>query len=508
MLTISDKPLTIYDVVNVARNHERVELSQAAKDRIVASRAHVDKILNSEQVVYGISTGFGEFSKVFISPDERGKLQHNLIISHCTGVGELLPEDAVRAITLLRVNSLSKGYSGIRLSTVEKLIEMLNKDIYPAVPSQGSVGSSGDLAPLSHIAIILIGQGFVVNKEGKMVPAAPVLKEVGFEPIELAGKEGLALNNGTQVMTGIGALACYDAEQLLKIADIAAAMSMEALRGIKAAFDPRIAQIRPHLGQIQCAENVLALTQDSVIIDTPQENPKVQDAYSLRCVSQIHGASREAWRRVKETVDIEMNAVTDNPLVMPDTGEIISGGNFHGQPMALAMDYLKIALSELANISERRINRLVDPHLSGLPAFLTAEGGVNSGMMINQYTAASLVSENKVLAHPASVDSIPTSANQEDHVSMGTIGARQSRMILENTRYVLAIELLAAAQGIDFQAPMKPGKGTAAAHSYLRSLVPHLAEDRMQSPDMQIARQAIVDESLVNVVEKAVGTLK
>ena len=507
MLILDNKNLiTIYDVVDVARNRNRVGLSDNAKDAIRASRVFVDKILETDRIVYGISTGFGEFSKISISSDQRTTLQTNLILSHCTGVGDFLPEDAVRAMILLRANSLSRGYSGVRLSTVEKLLELLNKDIYPAVPCKGSVGASGDLAPLSHMAAVLIGEGFVIVG-GKAKPSLPVLQAAGIDPIELAGKEGLGLINGTQTMTAVGALACYDGEQLLKIADIAAALSLEALQGTRAAFDPRIAQIRPHPGQIQCAENIRTLTADSTIIAGHADCDKVQDAYSLRCVSQVHGASREAWRRVKETLDIEMNAVTDNPIVMADTGEIVSGGNFHGQPMALVMDYYKVAISELGNISERRINRLLDPHLSGLPAFLTANGGVNSGLMIAQYTAAALVSENKVLAHPASADSVPTSANQEDHVSMGTIAARQAGEILENVRHILAIELMSAAQGIDFLVPTHLGKGTAAAHAHLRAVVPHLEEDRLLSPDMVATHSVIVDESLVQKVEKVVGTL-
>ena len=507
MLIIDNKsPLTIYDVVRVARDRARVSLSDATREAIRASRVWVDNILEADKPVYGISTGFGEFANLSISPDQRELLQRNLILSHCTGVGDFFAEDAVRAIMLLRVNSLAQGYSGIRLSTVEKLIDLLNHDICPAIPCKGSVGASGDLAPLSHMAAVLLGEGFVIH-EGKVVDSLPVLRATGIDPIDLASKEGLALINGTQVMTAVGLLACYDGEQLMKIADIAAGLSLEALQGTRAAFDPRIARIRPHPGQVQCAENILALTEGSAIIESHEDCDKVQDAYSLRCVSQVHGASREALRRVKETLDIEMNAVTDNPIVMADTGEIVSGGNFHGQPVALVMDYFKIALSEIGNISERRINRLVDPHLSGGPAFLTAFPGVNSGLMITQYTAASLVSENKVLAHPASVDSIPTSASQEDHVSMGTIAARQAREILENVRYILSIELLAAAQGIDFLRPKRPGRGSGAAYDHLRRIVFHLDEDRLLSPDIAAIHGAIVDETLVREVEAVLGAL-
>lgn len=506
VLIIGDRPLTIDDVFSVARQHQRVALSPQAVENMQRSRAIVESILESDQAVYGISTGFGELSKFFISHDNRERLQRNLILSHCSGVGPLLPEDVVRAAILLRANSLSLGYSGVRVKTVEKLLELLNKDICPAVPCKGSVGSSGDLAPLAHLSAVLLGEGEVIV-DGKPVASAPVLKEIGFEPITLAGKEGLALINGTQIMTAVAALVCYDARNLMKAADIAAALSLEALQGTRAAFDPRIAAIRPHKGQVDTADNVLRLTQNSTIIEHHVNCEKVQDAYSLRCVSQVHGASKDALRRVMEAVDTEMNAVTDNPIVMPDTGEVISGGNFHGQPIALVMDYLKAAVAEIGNISERRLSRLVDSNLSDLPAFLTAYPGVNSGFMILQYTAASLVSENKVLAHPASVDSIPTSANQEDHVSMGTIAARQAREILDNVCHVLAIEIMAAAQGIDFLSPFTPGDGTFAAHRYVRKRVAHLDDDRILSPDIVKIFDVIRDGTLVSEVEDKAGQL-
>lgn len=505
MLIIGEKALTIDDVVRVAREHVRVKLSQAALDRLAKSRVWVDKIVESETPVYGINTGFGEFSKIFIPHAERERLQRNLILSHCTGVGERLPEDVARAIILLRVNSLSMGYSGIRPQTVQALVNLLNHDIYPVIPCKGSVGASGDLAPLAHMAAVLLGEGFVVQ-DGKEVPCAPVLKSAGIAPVALAGKEGLALINGTQVMTAIAALLCYDTRHIMKIADIAAALSLEALRGTRAAFDPRIAAIRPHQGQVDTASNILRLTEGSEIIEGHAGCEKVQDAYSLRCVSQVHGASKDALRRTMEAVDVEMNSVTDNPIVLPDTGEIISGGNFHGQPIALVMDYLKVAISELGNISERRINRLLDCSLSGLPAFLTTEPGVNSGFMILQYTAAALVSENKVLCHPASCDSIPTSANQEDHVSMGTIAARQAREILENVTYVLAAELLAAAQGVDYLAPQQAGRGCAAVHEQLRSAVSHLDDDRILTQDILSVRESICKGAVLAAAEGALGT--
>jgi len=506
MLIIGNAPLTIDDVVKVAREREKVALSPNAVERMISSRVWVDKILKSEQPIYGINTGFGELSKIYITHDKREQLQRNLILSHCTGVGERLPEDICRAIMLLSINSLSKGFSGIRPETVEGIVTLLNKDIYPMIPCKGSVGSSGDLAPLAHMAAVLLGEGMVVCG-GEAVPSAQVLEAAGIAPLALGGKEGLALINGTQVMTAIAALNCYDAILLMKTADIAASLSLEALQGTQTAFDPRIAMIRPHDGQDKTAKNIIALTQKSEIVEHHADCDRVQDAYSIRCVSQVHGASKVALKHVLETVNIELNSVTDNPLVMADTGEIISGGNFHGQPVALAMDYLKIAISEIGNISERRTSRLVDRKLSDLPAFLTAYPGLNSGFMILQYTAASLVSENKVLAHPASVDSIPTSANQEDHVSMGTIAARQAKEILENVQYVLAIEILAAAQGIDFLKPARPGNGTQAVHTVVRALVPHLHEDRVLHPDIMAIRNAIRNESITNTAEQAVGML-
>jgi len=506
MLILGDAPLTVDDVVRVARRRERVGLSDAAVERMVRSRVWVDKVLESEKPVYGINTGFGDLSNILVPRERWESLQRNLILSHCTGVGERLPEDVCRAIILLRVNSLIAGYSGIRAQTVEQLVLLLNNDIYPVIPCKGSVGSSGDLAPLSHMAAVLLGEGLVVS-DGNEAPSLPVLNAAGISPIVLEAKEGLALINGTQAMTAIAALTLYDTGNLMKTADIAAALSLEALHGTRTAFDPRIAMIRPHNGHNKTSRNILSLTQGSEIMEKHVDCGKVQDAYSLRCVAQVHGASKDAFRYVVDVINVEMNSVTDNPLVMADTGEIISGGNFHGQPVALAMDFLKIAIAELGNISERRTSRLVDSKLSDLPAFLTTYPGVNSGFMILQYTAASLVSENKVLAHPASVDSIPTSANQEDHVSMGTIAARQACEILENVQYVLAIEILAAAQGIDFLNNDSPGKGTGAVHAAVRSIVSHLDDDRVLSPDILAVRDAIRDESILDAAEEAVGGL-
>lgn len=506
MIQLDGYSLTLEQVAQAARNFEKVEISETGLEQIAAGRAIVAKVLEEERPVYGISTGFGDFSRVFISKGEREKLQRNLILSHAAGVGEHLPEDVVRAAMLLRANSLCKGYSGVRVSTVTMLAEMLNHRIYPAVPAKGSVGASGDLAPLSHMVLVMLGEGQAFL-EGRLVSGKEALAKAGLSPVSLGGKEGLALINGTQMMTAIGCLVWQDAVALMKTADIAAALSLEALKGTRTAFDPRISQLRPHRGQIATADNMLRLTADSLIISSHVNCSKVQDAYSLRCIPQVHGASKDALQRVEETLTVEINAATDNPLIMLDNEEIVSGGNFHGQPVALVMDYLKLALAEIGNISERRINRLLDSHLSELPPFLTAYPGVDSGLMITQYTAASLVSENKVLVHPASADSIPTSANQEDHVSMGTIAARQAREILENVRYILSIECLSAVQGIDFLAPLAPGKGTGAACRLIRQVVPHLEEDRVPAPDILAIFQLISNEMLLKHVEEAVGPL-
>ncbi|MDU4960264.1 MAG: histidine ammonia-lyase [Sporomusaceae bacterium] len=506
MIRLDGGSLTLQDVIEVACNYREVGLSDRGCEQILASRRIVDDILASEKPVYGISTGFGDFSNIYISKDERAALQRNLILSHATGVGEHLPEDIVRAAMLLRANSLAKGYSGIRLSTVSMLLDLLNKRICPAIPAKGSVGASGDLAPLSHMVLVMLGEG-QAYVDGQLLDGSAALQRRELEPIVLSGKEGLALINGTQIMTAVGVVVWHAAVNLMKAADIAAALSVEALKGTRTAFDARISQVRAHAGQAATAVNLLRLTEHSGIAASHLHCSKVQDAYSLRCVPQVHGASKDALRRVEETLNIEINAATDNPLIMPETGEAISGGNFHGQPIALVMDYLKLALAELGNISERRINRLMDAHLSGLPPFLTIQPGVGSGLMITQYVAAALVSENKVLVHPASADSIPTSANQEDHVSMGTIAARQAGEILDNVRHVLAIEMLAAAQGIDFLAPLAPGDGTARAHQAIRCLVPRLEADRVPAPDIRQIRDCIASGDLVRQVESVVGVL-
>ncbi len=504
-ILIDGNSLSIEDVIKVARSGYEIDITDEAAEKVNKSRAVVDDFIEKGKVVYGITTGFGKFSDVVITGDETRDLQRNLIISHACGVGNPFPEDVVRAILLLRANALAKGFSGIRLSTLKTLIEMLNKGVHPVIPEKGSLGASGDLAPLSHMVLVMLGEGEAFYK-GKRLSGREAMEEAGIEPIHLTAKEGLALINGTQVMTAVGTLTVYDTVKLIKLADISAALTLEALNGITDAFDPRVHEVRPHPGQKATAENLLILTQGSKAT-TKQGEIRVQDAYTLRCIPQIHGASRDAVDYVVNKINIEINAATDNPLIFADDQTVISGGNFHGQPMALAFDFLGIAVAELANVSERRIERLVNPQLSGLPAFLTEKGGLHSGFMIAQYSAASLVSENKVLAHPASVDSIPSSANQEDHVSMGTIAARKAKEILFNATNVLAIELMAAAQAIDFKDPEALGIGTKVAYRTIREQVTTLHEDRIMYLDINKCADLVQGHQIVDAVENAVERL-
>ncbi|BEP28954.1 histidine ammonia-lyase [Helicovermis profundi] len=503
---INGSDLTIIDVVNVARNGYKVEISKEVVDQINLSRSIVDEFVDNKKVVYGITTGFGKFSDVLISKEDSRDLQRNLIVSHSCGVGDPFEEDIARAIMLLRANALVKGFSGIRLSTIEKLIEVLNSGVVPQIPEKGSLGASGDLAPLSHMVLVLLGEGEAIYK-GQMLTGKEALDKAGISPIHLTSKEGLALINGTQVMTAVGTLAVYDAYMAVKLADISASMTLEALNGITDAFDKRIHEVRPHKGQLDTAENLLKITKNSGLTSR-QGEIRVQDAYSLRCLPQIHGASKDALNYVIDKINIEINSVTDNPIIIPDAKVAISGGNFHGQPMALAFDFLGIALSEIANSSERRIERLVNPSLSGLPAFLTPKGGLHSGFMIAQYSAASLVSENKVLAHPASVDSIPSSANQEDHVSMGTIASRKARDIIFNAMNVIAIELLASTQAIDFGDPSKLGEGTKITYNIIRENVEKWVDDRPMYKDINTVFELVKNHVIVDSVENAIGQLK
>ncbi len=502
---VTGSEITLRQIVNVARQGANVALSPLAEKNIIKSRGVVNKLVEDSKIVYGVTTGFGMFSETFIEKEFTNSLQKNLIVSHAVGAGDFFKDEVVRAAMLLRINNFAKGYSGIRPETVNTLIRMLNEGVTPLVPEKGSLGASGDLVPLAHMVLPLLGLGQARYK-GKVMDGKAAMDAAGIPTQELTQKEGLALINGTQFMTAVGALAVYDAIELLKVADIAAAMSFEAQNGIVDALDPRMHAIRPHKGQIDTARIVSDLLKGSKNV-TRQGEKRVQDAYSLRCTPQVHGASKDAVHYVQEKVEIEINSVTDNPIVFSETGEAISGGNFHGQPMALSFDFLGIALAEIADVAERRIERMVNSALSGLPSFLVERGGVNSGYMIVQYTAAALVSENKVLAHPASVDSIPSSANQEDHVSMGTIAARKAREILENARRVLAIELMCACQAIDLRGDKGMGLGTGAAYRCVRNVVPFLTEDRPLYGDINECEELIIDGSLVRHVEESAGEM-
>jgi histidine ammonia-lyase len=478
-------------VIEVARAGRRVELAGEAVERMQTSRAVVERVVAEGRTVYGVTTGFGDLADVRIEPQQTAELQRNLVRSHAAGVGDPLPAEVVRAMLLLRANALAIGLSGVRPQVVELLIGMLNATIHPLVPSRGSVGASGDLAPLAHLALVLIGEGEAWVDEAGPGPGGEALERAGLQPVTLEAKEGLALLNGTQLMAGLAALALHDARRLVISADVIGAMSLEAMLGTGAAFAEALIQARPHPGQVRVAAHLRSLLADSEIGTSHAGSPhKVQDAYSLRCMPQVHGAVHDALDQLDRVLAVEINAATDNPLVFP-SGEVISGGNFHGEPLALATDYAKMAVAELASISERRSARLVDAHLSGLPAFLSDEPGLRSGLMIAQYTAAALVNELQTLSHPSSVDTIPTSANQEDHVSMGATSALHLREVVDRAEAVLAIEALCAAQGLDFRAPMRPGNGVARAHARLRSLVPHLAEDRPPAGDIAEVRELL-----------------
>ncbi len=456
-----------------------------------ASRAVVDEIVRDDRTVYGITTGFGVFSDVRISGSDVRKLQRNLIISHCAGVGEPYPPEVVRAIMLLRANALAKGLSGIRVKVVESLLELLRRNLLPVIPSQGSVGASGDLAPLAHLAAALMGEGRI-TVEGRAIPAADALRQAGIQPVELQAKEGLAMINGTQAITGMGSLALARATDLIESADLIAAMTLDALLGTDAAFDERIHAARPHEGQMHVAARMRDLLRGSELRESHRGCGQVQDAYSLRCIPQVHGAVRDALRFAREKLSIEINSATDNPLVFAEENETISGGNFHGAPVALACDVAAIALTDLGSISERRIERLVNPQLSGLPGFLVKEGGLNSGFMIAQVTAAALVAESRALAHPASVDSIPTSANKEDHVSMGPTAAWKLDRISRNLHSILAIEALCAAQAIDFRRPLRSSEAIERLHAAVRERVSFMAEDRFLHDDIEAAKDVLL----------------
>ncbi|HXF74400.1 MAG TPA: histidine ammonia-lyase [Actinomycetota bacterium] len=502
------EPLALEDVVAVARGAP-VELGPEARRRMEASRAVVEGKVRAGETVYGVTTGFGALADVRIEPRAAALLQERIVRSHAAALGPLLSREEARAMLLLRAHVLALGRSGVRPLLVERMVELLNRDLVPAVPEQGSLGASGDLAPLAHLALPLVGRGTVLGEAGRPVPAAEAMARAGLPPIALEAKEGLALVNGTQGMLAVGILAAVRAEGLLRAADVAAAMSVEAALATDRPFDERLHRLRPHRGQAASARNLRRLLAGSAIVASHRESAHlVQDAYSLRCAPQVHGAARDALAYARGALEVEAGSVSDNPVVLAEDGEVLSGGNFHGQPVAVPLDALTLALVGVAGVSERRLYRLLDPRTSnGLPAFLVRESGLNSGFMLAQYTAASLVSESKALAHPASVDSIPSSAGQEDHVSMGMTAARHLRAVVANAEAVVAIEALAAAQGLDLRAPLAPAPATAAVRDAIRARVPFLEEDRELGPDLEAAVDLVRSGDLVAAAEGVTGRL-
>ncbi len=506
-ITITGEHLTMEDVSAVGRG-AGATLAPHALAAMERSWQGVQTLLARGEIAYGITTGFGAFKGRIIPPHEVAALQRNLVLSHAAGVGPLLDAETVRAIIAVRANTLAMGHSGIRPQTVQALLEMLNRGVLPCIPAYGSLGASGDLAPLAHLACVLIGAG-EAHFAGERLPGAEALRRAGLEPVTLAAKEGLALINGTAVTTTIGVLVTLRAENLVRAADIAGALTAEALRGTPAAFDPRIHLVRPHPRQVDAAAYLRRLLAGSTFL-RPHDPRDIQDAYSLRCIPQVHGAVRDTVAYARWALEIELNAVTDNPLIFFEDEQpvVLSGGNFHAEPVGLALDYLKLGITDLGNISERRAARLVDEALSnGLPPFLTRHGGLESGFMLAQYTAAALASQNKVLAHPSTADTIPTSANTEDHVSMATNAAHHARQVVENVEQIIAIELLAAAQGVDLRREQLPaaqlGAGTAAAYAAVRAAAPFLAHDAPLSPMLEAVRQIVTDGALVAAVTEA-----
>ena len=510
-IVIDGNSLTLADIHAVAHEGVGVAIAPSVRGPIDAARTYVEKLIADGRVVYGITTGFGKFSDVTIAGDDVVELQRNLVLSHCCGVGEPLGAEGTRALMLLRANVLAKGYSGARYAVLETLVQMLDRGLLPVIPSRGSVGASGDLAPLAHLASVMIGEGEAFW-QGRRLAGREALAAAGVEPLVLQAKEGLALINGTQFMTGVGVLALAKAETIAKCADIAGAMTLEALRGTDAAYRPLTHEVRPHAGQLATARNMMRLLEGSEILPAhrdPASDKKVQDAYSLRCLPQVHGAAKDALGFVRRVLEVEVNSATDNPLVFPVEDRVISGGNFHGQPISQAMDFLSVAITYTAGICERRVEYMLDPATSDhLPAFLTRQGGLHSGLMIAQVTAAALVSENKTLAHPACVDSIPTSANKEDYVSMGAYAARKADDVCQNALVVLAVELLCAAQALEFGQGLRPGRGVDAAYREIRKHVPPLDHDRPQTPDIETIARLVLEGDLVRAVEEAVGVLE
>jgi histidine ammonia-lyase len=500
--------LSLEDVMRVARG-ETVELPAAAAERMRASRTVIERAVASDETVYGVTTGFGSLAQIRIAPEQAAELQSSIVRSHSVAVGPALGEEETRTMLLLRAHVLALGYSGVRVGLVERMVEMLNRGLLPVVPEQGSLGASGDLAPLAHLALPLIGLGEIRTPGILAEPSADVLRREGLRPMALEAKEGLALVNGTQGMLAIGIPAVHRLGMLVKLADVAAAMSVEAALGSDRPFEERLQRLRPHAGQAASARNLRRLMSGSEIVASHRESGHlVQDAYSLRCSPQVHGATRDVLSFARGVLEVEAGSVSDNPVVFSDEGEVVSGGNFHGAPVATALDALAAAVVPLASISERRLYRLLDPALNnGLPAFLVEESGLNSGFMLAQYSAASLVSESKSLAHPASVDSIPSSAGQEDHVSMGMTSARHARSVAGNAEIVVALELLGAAQALDLRGGLAPGEGSRAARDAVRRRIPFLERDQELRLDVDAAVELIRSGTLLEQVEEAIGPL-
>ncbi len=503
---IDGNNLTLDQVEKIA-DGAPCKLRPGVSRRIRKSRQVVETAVASGDAVYGVNTGFGQLAHVRIPDDRLDLLQQNLIRSHSAGVGRPLPERTVRAILALRVNCLARGHSGLRPATLQQIVDLLSHGIHPVVPEQGSVGASGDLAPLAHIALALTGEGDVTVR-GKRVPAARALKQAGLEPIRLGAKEGLALINGTQMMSAVGVLALLQAEGLTRVADVVGALSLEALKGSHRAFRREIHDARPHPGQVASAANLRRLLRNSPIERSHRDCGRVQDSYSLRCMPQVHGAARDGLAHVRKVLEIEINSSTDNPMVFTDRDVMISGGNFHGQPVSLALDHLATASCSIGTISERRIDRLLNPDLSGLPAFLAHDPGLNSGFMLAHVTAAGLVSENKILAHPASVDTIPTSAGKEDHVSMGAHGARQAAAIVDHVASVLAIELICAVQALDFLKPLSGSPAVEAVRRRVRRSIPHMDCDRVLATDIAAARELMDGGAILDAAERQAGRIR
>ncbi len=505
-ILLDGERLTLDDVERVASHGEAVGLDPAARPKVEAARRVIESALATARPIYGVSTGFGPLSDVFVGAADRDALQRNLLRSHAIGIGAPIGEAETRATILLRANVLAKGYSGVRPEVIELLCELLNRGVHPIIPERGSVGASGDLAPLAHLALVLIGEG-EARVRGERLPGAEALRRAGLAPLSLKAKEGLALINGTCGMTGIGALVFARAARLVKLADVAGAMTLEALRGSQVPFDDRLQRVRPHPGQAASARNLRQLLQDSEVMVSHKDCGKIQDSYTLRCIPQVHGAVRDTLAVAGAALARELNAATDNPLIFADSGDILPGGNFHGHPISLALDFLAVALAGLCGMSERRIERLVNPQLSELPPFLVKSSGLHSGFMAAQISAASLVSEAKVLASPASVDSIPTSGSKEDFVSMGWLAAVKAAQVTDRLAAVLALEFLCAAQGLDFRRPLRPGRGALRAYEVVRAHVPHLEEDRVLRGDLDRILPLLADGSLLAAVEEAVGPL-